>query len=123
MISGYRSKLDSIKIRTLVLTCGTAFFSLITISIMSFYFAWGEIKKETKEKYSHKLQTIAEETSAFLGRDSGLCSDIARFAETGLAMKDRSEIVSILTNQINKRPDIYGSGIWFEPFAHKSKKK
>ena len=116
-------QLKTIKGKVLLSVCLVSVVCLSSVSLLTYFSTKSMLNSEIEVKMKNKIDEIGQRIEIRVVEYSVLARAVSSFVETVYDGYSRDQYLDVLENQLQKSPDVFGSGIWFEPFGYNSNTK
>ncbi len=118
MISNRLKVFQSIRPKTVFFVSLMALLSLSSVAILTFYFTRGILNSEIDDKIRNRIDGIKQGIETKVSEQSALARILAGYAEVSGSRSSRGEYLDLFQKSIDGFPEVFGAGIWFEPFVY-----
>ncbi len=114
---------QSIRPKTVLFVSVMALLSFTSVAVLTFYFTRGILNNEIDDKIKNRIDGIKQGIEIRVSEQSALARVFAGYGEVNLSNSTRDEYLNFFQKSIDGFPEVFGAGIWFEPFNYDSKTK
>ena len=113
------AKIGSVRTKTLLAILPLTLSAMLLLAWISYYYSYTLLDKEINNKMNVQFSNTTKQIENRLTKYSKIAELLARIAESSKSGISKEQYAAILNNTLTSNSDIFGNGIWFEPYRYK----